>query len=134
MPARDDDAAIIRPARKAIPDRIKLEIYIRQMGRCADTGQRLASIWRCEFDHRPPLALRAIADDGSDFVPAQLDPDYIAALHPDAHRAKTSEDQTRIAKAKRLAAKGGLSKRTGDRESGSRQSRWPKRAFPKRPK
>ena len=123
-----------RPARKAIPDRIKLEIFVRQMGRCALTGRRLASIYHAEWDHYPALELRPVAPSGEDYEPAQLDPAYIQALHPDAHRAKTSEDQTRIAKAKRLAAKGGLSKRTGDRDSGSRQSRWPRRAFPKRPK
>jgi 5-methylcytosine-specific restriction endonuclease McrA len=114
-----------RPARKAIPDRIKLEVFARQQGRCAVTGRRLASIWHAQFDHHPAIELRPVAPSGDDFEPAQLDPAYIQALHPDAHRAKTSDDLGRIAKAKRIAAKHAGAEKPP-------KSRWPKRPFPKR--
>jgi 5-methylcytosine-specific restriction enzyme A len=114
-----------RPARKAIPERIKLEVFARQNGRCALTGRRLASIWSAEFDHVPPLGLRPVAPSGADYEPAQLDPAYIQALSPEAHRAKTCDDQGWIAKTKRIADKhAGIEK--------PRKSRWPKRPFSKR--
>lgn len=114
-----------RPARKGIPDRIKLEVFLRQQGRCAVTGSRLASIFHAEWDHVPALALRPVAPSGADYEPAQLDPAYIQALSPGAHREKTSDDQGRIAKVKRLA----------DKHVGTdkpRKNRWPRRPFQKR--
>lgn len=118
---------VLRPPRKAIPERIKLDVFVRQEGRCAATGRRLASIYHCDWDHAPALALRPVAPSGADYEPAQLDPAYIQALHPGAHREKTSDDQARIAKVKRIAAKRVSTEK-------ARPSRWAKRPFPKRQK
>jgi 5-methylcytosine-specific restriction endonuclease McrA len=93
-----------RPKRKAIPDKIKLAVFARQRGRCALTGKRLASIYACEWDHVPALATRPVGPSGRDYQPPQLSPDYIQALHPDAHKEKTGEDMGRIAKSKRIRA------------------------------
>lgn len=125
-----------RPKRKQIPLAIKLLVWSRQRGRCALTGRRLASVYHCEWDHCPALALRPVAASGVDYDPPQLDPDYIMALAPDAHRAKTSEDMGRISKAKRqLGAQERHDHRMMLKASGQKPetvSRWPKRPFPKR--
>jgi hypothetical protein len=68
-----------------------------------------------QWDHTPPLALRAVNAAGDDYEPAQLDPRHIVPLDKDAHRTKTSGtppgqrvvhvadgDQHKIAKAARL--------------------------------
>ena len=52
-------------ARAAIPRRTKVEILLRQHGRCADCGTRL-DMERIVFDHRPPLALREPDADPND--------------------------------------------------------------------
>jgi hypothetical protein len=126
-----------RPARRDIPERVKLLVFLRQKGRCALTGARLASIW-----HSPSstttllLALRPVAPSGEDYDPPQLDPDHIQALHPDAHGEKTRGDQGQIAKAKRLAgAQVEHAEQMAGKEPGKPRrspSRWPKRPFPKR--
>ena len=82
-------------ARAAIPRRTKLEILLRQKGRCANCGTRL-DVERIVFDHRPPLALRAPMDDPND-------PERLAAICPRCDRLKTRHDLQEIARAKRLA-------------------------------
>ena len=82
-------------ARATIPRRIKLEIFLRQKGRCADCGTRL-DVERIVFDHRPPLALRAPEEDPND-------PEGLAAICPCCDRLKTSRDLAEIARTKRLA-------------------------------
>lgn len=126
-----------RPKRKQIPLAIKLHVFVRQKGRCALTGRRLAGVHAAEFDHYPALSLRPVAASGTDFDPPQLDPEYIRALSPDAHRTKTSEDMGRISKVKRqLSAQERHELCMALKASGkevARVSRWPKRPFPKRP-
>lgn len=78
------------------------------------------------WDHRPPLATRAIRDDGSDWEPAQQDPRYIDALTKACHDARTyrgrsgatslGSDAHAIAKMRRLTS-----------EKGEKINRWPKR-------
>jgi 5-methylcytosine-specific restriction endonuclease McrA len=82
-------------ARKAVPERVKRAILVRQEGCCADCGTRLA-LGRMVFDHRPPLALREASDEAND-------PDRIAAICRACDRAKTPGDLRAIARTKRLA-------------------------------
>lgn len=79
-----------RPKRKAIPDLIKLLVVLRQNARCTHCSERLGdNLSSINFDHRPPISTRAIAKDATDYVPAQLDPEYIEALHVDCHSTRT---------------------------------------------
>lgn len=42
-----------------------------------------------EYDHRPPLFLREVNAEGTDYVPPQNDPHFIEALHKDCHLKRT---------------------------------------------
>ncbi len=79
---RTEGTAMIRRSRPfascprvAVPRRIKLEILLRQKGRCADCGTRL-DVERIVFDHRPPLALRDPDEDSNDPVGGHATPAY----------------------------------------------------------
>ena len=82
--------------RIAVPRRLKLDILLRQTGRCADCHTRL-DVERIVFDHRPPLALREPGEDPND-------PARIAAICSRCDRLKTSRDLAEIARTKRLAS------------------------------
>ncbi|WP_449411041.1 hypothetical protein [Methylobacterium komagatae] len=104
-----------RPKRKAIPDAVKLRAVLRVEGRCQQCGERLGDLSGLQFDHRPALVNRPVSDDGSDYVPAQLDPEYIEPLHLKCHDTRTNgpggekrittagSDKHVAAKTKRLA-------------------------------
>lgn len=83
------------PERRQVPGRIRAELVVRQAGRCADCGTRLAP-GAIVFDHRPPIALREEGDDVND-------PDRLAAICLACDRQKTPRDLREIAKAKRIA-------------------------------
>ena len=51
-----------RCTRRWLSGRLRAQIMLRQDGRCADCGTRLI-LGFFVFDHRPPLALRADAED-----------------------------------------------------------------------
>lgn len=70
-----------RPKRKAIPDKVKLEVVLRQEGRCPACGERLGLLSGLNFDHRPAIINRPVNEDGTDYVPPQLDPEHIEAIH-----------------------------------------------------
>lgn len=70
-----------RPKRKAIPDKIKLEVVLRQDGRCTHCGERLGPLTGLNFDHRPAIINRDVNEAGTDYVPPQLDPEFIEAIH-----------------------------------------------------
>jgi hypothetical protein len=53
----------------------------------------LPSIHHCEWHHSPPLEARPLNEDGTDTVPAQLDPDYLFAVAPRAHKESTHGPQ-----------------------------------------
>jgi len=85
-----------------------------------------------KFDHRPALGVRAIRDDGSDWIPAQHDPDFICALLQECHDKRTfgpskatsrGGDVGEIARLKRIL------KKREERESAPRRDR---RKKPKR--
>jgi hypothetical protein len=79
-----------RPKRKAIPDRIKLEAVLAQDGLCAHCKERLGKLTEIQFDHRPALINRDVNEVGTDYVPPQLDPEFIQAVHAvPCHRERT---------------------------------------------
>ena len=69
------------PKRKAIPDRIKKMVLVRQGYRCPECRETLIG-GPVDFDHRPALITRLVNLDGTDYHPPQLDPEHIDALHP----------------------------------------------------
>lgn len=79
-----------RPRRKAIPDRLKLEVTLKQGGRCKACGEKLHELADTQFDHRPALINRNVAVDNLDYDPPQLDPNFIEALHVDCHDKRTN--------------------------------------------
>lgn len=79
-----------RPKRKYIPLAVKRAVGNRQHWVCkCGCGTEIA-VGKVHWDHEPALRLRDISPDGSDYIPPQNDPDYLDALCPVAHRAKTS--------------------------------------------
>lgn len=70
-----------RPRRKAIPDKIKLQVVLRQGGLCKHCGHKLEGLETVNFDHRPAIINRDVNEDRTDYLPAQLDPEYIEAIH-----------------------------------------------------
>ena len=79
--------------RRTLPGRLKLEIILRQNGRCTDCGTRLI-FGQFVFDHRPPLALRDACADAND-------PNLVAAICTACNKPKTRDDLRQIARAKR---------------------------------
>lgn len=79
-----------RPRRKAIPDGVKLKVVVRQVGRCKDCNGKLAELECVEFDHRPAIINREVNEAWTDYVPAQLDPEYIFARCGDCHDKRTN--------------------------------------------
>lgn len=84
---------IDRPKRKAIPDKVKLEAVLRSVernqGRCPHCKERLGDLTGLNFDHRPALINRDVNAAGTDYVPAQLDPEFIEPMHIDCHKVRT---------------------------------------------
>lgn len=80
---------IDRPKRKYIPLAVKRAVANRQHWVCkCGCGTEIVHR-KVHWDHEPALRLRDIAADGSDYLPPQNDPDYLDALCPEAHHAKT---------------------------------------------
>lgn len=77
----------------AIPDRVKLRIWNRYGGKCAITGRKLRAN-EAEYDHIQALAL------GGRHAESNL-----RLVSGEAHKAKTADDRSRIAKADRIARK-----------------------------
>lgn len=87
------------PERKTIPKRIKLEVRLRQNGRCGckdKCGEKLPSDGKglVEYQHFPALQSRAILDDGSDWIPAQHDPEFILAEMKACHTRETNKGRS----------------------------------------
>lgn len=79
----------MRPKRKAIPLRVKAIVLERQNQHCAACKTIFTAEDKIEFDHRPPIILRAVNVNGDDYHPPQNDPDYIDALHTGCHLKRT---------------------------------------------
>lgn len=136
--------------RKAIPTAVKLDVVIRQEGKCKACGEKLGTLKDTQFDHDPPIQLRTWDEEAQDTVPPSNDPEFIFAKHDDCHQAKTTGrrgtsklnaidgDQQRIAKLRRQEEKRqeefrrSLLSRDGEEPPPPVKTK-PKRKWPKRP-
>lgn len=73
----------VSPKRKSIPLSVQVEVLKRMLG--------LDKV-KIDWSHEPALQLRVINDAGTDYVPAQLDPDYIVARRCEEHDRITFKD------------------------------------------
>jgi hypothetical protein len=78
-----------RPKRKNIPASVKKAVLLRQKGCCAECGVNFVQGDKVEYDHRPAIVMRPVNVDGTDYHPAQNDPDFIEALHRLCHLKRT---------------------------------------------
>jgi hypothetical protein len=140
--------------RPAIPWRVKLEVVLKQEGKCFRCGEKLAELANTQFDHVPALQSRIWCEELNDTVPPANSIENIEALHKDCHSAKTTGrkgtsrlsliggDAQEIAKTRRLERKRTeefrqklLARDTPEPEAPSKpKSKWPSRPFPKRAK
>lgn len=129
-----------RPKRKAIPVSAKCEVLRRQRANCTECKQPLWPSDPVEYDHRPPLILRAVNAAGTDYVPPQNDPDHIEALHTSCHLKRTVGRKPNAAKtsttlgsdvwlAKKFRRLEGRPRRKA--AIPQRRNPWPKRGFGK---
>jgi len=88
-----------RPRRKAIPKALRQIAKDRQNGVCI-CG--CGSSEGLEADHHPALILRLVNEAGTDYIPPQLDPDYIVMRCYRSHKAKTVKDVKAKAKIHRI--------------------------------
>lgn len=86
----------------AMPVRVKLDVVIRQEGKCASTGERLGTLAETQFDHRPPIHERRWDPVAQDTIPPVNDPAHIFAVKVKAHREETKRDVRRMGKVRRL--------------------------------
>ena len=73
---------LVKDVRKNIPLSIKLAVALRMLG--FFKGQRV------DFDHDPALGLRDWDEEKRDFIPPQLDPDWIVIRTKPVHDIKTN--------------------------------------------
>lgn len=139
-----------RPKKKAIPNKLKLQIYIAHGGRCARTGEKLGHYLRdVEYNHTPPVAVRPVNAAGTDYIPPQLDPNYIEPLKPSVHKVETNgesvekkhllaknHDKAKISRTRNLREshqeflEAQASKVCGQKRR--RSGKWPSRGFGRR--
>jgi len=126
----------MRPHRKAITDRVKRIVLERQRNICDGCGVLMTTDDKKQFDHRPALEQREVNAKWTDYIPPQLDPKYIDALHVDCHLKRTvgrtpGADKTVTTKGSDawLAAK---FRRLEGRNKPKRRQKIPARPFQKR--
>ena len=139
--------------RPAIPTKVKLDVVIRQDGRCKSCGERLGVLKDSQFDHVPAIQLRSWDAETKDTIPPANDPEYIQGKHVACHLAKTTGrrgesrkgdkmngDTPRISKLRRMTEKQAefqqriLAKddvQSLPETAPSKKTKWPKRPFPK---
>jgi hypothetical protein len=96
--------------RPAIPTLVKLDVVIRQEGRCKQTGDKLGTLKNTQFDHRPALWERKFDTVSNDTIPPANDPSLIEACTVAGHKVRThgtgstsvGSDSHRRAKIKRF--------------------------------
>ena len=112
-----------RPPRLYIPIGVRRQAGRAQGGVClcgcgtpcwADEKETKALV---EWDHFPALILRMVNDEGTDYVPPQLDPAYIVGRCRPSHKPKTKKDVGAKAKINRIL---GLTKAKPKRQWGKR--------------
>lgn len=96
--------------RPAIPVLVRLDVVIRQEGKCKQTGDKLGTLKNTQFDHRPGLWERKFNTVANDTIPPANDPASIEACTIAGHKIRThgngattsGSDSHRRAKIKRL--------------------------------
>lgn len=83
---RDERA---RPKRKNIGVRIKRLVLKRQNNRCDECKVEFVRGDKIQFDHRPAIEQREVNAEWTDYIPPQLDPDFIDGLHVPCHLKRT---------------------------------------------
>lgn len=81
-----------RPPRTHMPIAVKREVSLRQEYRCkCGCGQHVSAVPKSNtnFDHRPPLRLRDINADGTDYDPPQHSAEHIDAICKTEHDRRT---------------------------------------------
>jgi hypothetical protein len=73
---------LVKDVRKNIPLSVQLAVALRQLGFAK--GQRV------DFDHDPALGLRDWDEEKQDFIPPQLDPEFIVIRTEPDHDRKTN--------------------------------------------
>jgi hypothetical protein len=112
--------------RPAIPVLVRLDVVIRQEGKCKQTGDKLGTLKNTQFDHRPGLWERKFDTVAKDTIPPANDPAFIEACTIAGHKVRThgngattvGSDSHRRAKIKRFTEPKGEK---------------PKREIPRRP-
>ena len=130
MKVSQERSLIERPKRKAIPQRIKQAVVARQDFTCkCGCGALVSARPKTDtcFDHRPPLRLRDVLPDGSDYSPAQHDPGYIDAICTREHHTRTHGNGATTA-----GTDAGLIKKERKREKRANNPK-PERKFANRP-
>jgi hypothetical protein len=80
-----------RPKRKQPSDKLKLTVVLAQGGLCKHCGERLGKLEEIDFDHRPAIINREVNAEGTDYIPPQLDPEYLEAIHKvPCHKERTA--------------------------------------------
>jgi hypothetical protein len=96
--------------RPPIPTRVKIDVIIRQEGKCKQTGDKLGTLKNTQFDHRPALFERQFDTVTNDTIPPANDPAFIEACTVAGHKVRThgtgattvGSDSHRRAKIKRF--------------------------------
>ncbi len=117
-----------RPKRKAIPRRVKLNVVLRQGGKCkCGCGERVSTLAHTgtKFDHRPPLALRNLNKAGTDYDPPQHSVDHLDAICETEHKRRTHGTGATTA-----GTDFGLIKKERKRNKALAGVKKPKRAWP----
>lgn len=106
-----------RPKRKAIPKRVKVLVRLLQNGLCGCRKKCGAKsppdgLGLVDLQHEPPLALREVNEAGTDYIPAQHDPNFLYAelkachreesYHPRSKATSIGSDRHAIDKTRRL--------------------------------
>ena len=78
-----------RPKRKNIPQWVKKAVLKRDRNCCGECKLIFITGEKMQFDHRPSIEQRPVNAEGTDYIPPQLDPDYIEALHEPCHDKRT---------------------------------------------
>jgi hypothetical protein len=80
----------------------KLDIIIRQSGRCAETGRKLRGLKFTRFDHRPPVHEREWDEKAQDTKPSATDIAFIRAVDLEPDKKVTGNDVRRMHKTGRI--------------------------------
>ena len=68
-----------------------MDVVIRQKGKCAcGCNKPLINLNETRFDHDPPLGIRVINSDGTEYDPPANDPRFIFAMRERCHDTKTN--------------------------------------------